>query len=111
VILPTGLTFDQAGNLYVAEAGTVNVGALGSVFGGRFPLDPAMLPQAPARVRRIGPDGKMTTIAGPGGKFFKDPKAPDALAMPTSLAIDSQGRLVITDSGANLIRILPAGSY
>jgi sugar lactone lactonase YvrE len=111
VVLPTGLTFDQAGNLYVAEAGTVNVGALGSVFGGRFPLDPALLPQAPARVRRIGPDGKMTTIAGPGGKFFKDPKAPDALAMPTSLTIDGQGRLVITDSGANLIRILPAGSY
>jgi hypothetical protein len=31
--------------------------------------------------------------------------------LPSSLAIDKDGRLVIVDSGANLVRILPAGSY
>ena len=111
VVVPTGLCFDGAGNLYVAEAGTMNLKALSALFGGRFPVDPAFFPKVPARIRRIGADGRMTTVAGPGGKFFKDPAAEDALALPTAIRIDEAGRLVIIDSGANLIRILPAGSY
>jgi hypothetical protein len=70
-----------------------------------------VLPGLPPRIRRIAPDGTITTIAGPGGKFFPDPTAEDALYVPTSLVVTPDGRLVITDIGSNLVRILPAGSY
>jgi hypothetical protein len=38
------------------------------------------------------------------------PASGDALVLPTGVTVDAQGRLVIVDAGANLVRILPAGS-
>jgi hypothetical protein len=35
----------------------------------------------------------------------------DALYVPWVITITPDGRLVFTDIGANLVRILPAGSY
>ena len=55
--------------------------------------------------------GAFTTICGRGGKFFTDPDAEDALILPTGVAVAPDGRLVIVDTGANQIIILPAGSY
>jgi DNA-binding beta-propeller fold protein YncE len=55
--------------------------------------------------------GTITTICGPEGKWFTNPDAEDALVVPTSVAIAPDGRLVIVDTGANLVRVLPAGSY
>ncbi len=50
-------------------------------------------------------------MAGPGGKHFTDPEAADALQGCAGMTVDAQGRLVIIDVGANLVRILPKGSY
>jgi hypothetical protein len=109
--VPLGLAFDAAGNLYVAEGGDRNLGAMAPLLGGEMPFDPAILPGLPPRVRRITPDGVITTVAGPGGKFFKDPEGEDALYVPASLVVTTDGRLAIGDLGSNLVRILPAGSY
>jgi sugar lactone lactonase YvrE len=109
--LPAALAFDKAGNLYVAEVGTIAVPlyinlsgtAAETVLGSQF--------EQGARIRKITPDGIITTVAGPGSKRWADPHAEDSLVMPAGLAISADGRLAILDSGANLIRILPAGSY
>jgi sugar lactone lactonase YvrE len=108
LVLPFGVAVDAQDNVYVTEIGSVSVpatyqGTLGSGLAG--------LPQVPARVRKITPEGIITTIAGPGSKRFPDPAAEDGLALPTGLAVAPDGRLAIVDPGANLIHLLPAGSY
>jgi hypothetical protein len=108
---PAGLCFDAAGNLYVGEVGTQGVGAFAPKSAAKFLNLLDGVPPLPGRVRRIAKDGTITTIAGPGGKFFKDPTADDALGLPTGLAVAADGRFAIVDGAANLIRFLPAGSY
>ena len=108
---PSALCFDKAGNLYVAEFGTLSMPLLVGLAEGVRDLPLDLLPKVPARIRKITPDGQVTVVAGPGSRFFGDPEAGDALVLPTGLAIDPQGRLVIVDAGANLIRFLPAGAY
>ncbi|MDB5099627.1 MAG: repeat protein [Cyanobacteria bacterium RYN_339] len=108
---PSALCFDPAGNLYVAEFGTLSLPLLVGLAQGIKDLPLASLPKVPARIRKIAPDGKVTTVAGPGGKFFADTSRGDALILPTGLAVDAQGQLVIVDAGANLVRFLPAGSF
>jgi sugar lactone lactonase YvrE len=105
---PLGLACDEAGNLYVTEAGTANLAAWLPALDGNLPFDPSMLPQLPARVRRISPAGTITTVAGPGGRFLATPGREAGLVMPTGVACFRDGRLAIADSGSNLIHILPA---
>ena len=74
-------------------------------------LDGAGLPSMPPRIWKFAPDGTGTIIAGPGGRHFADPDADDALVLPAGLALAKDGRLAIADPGANLVRLLPAGSF
>ena len=87
---PYGLTFDAAGNLYYSEA---------------------YLSQ---RVRRIGSDGVVRTIAGSiEGGFSGDggPARNAALASPRGIAAGPDGSLYITDTGNNRVRqITPDGN-
>jgi sugar lactone lactonase YvrE len=78
---PTGLAFDAAGDLYVADTNN-NV------------------------VRRIGTDGSVTTVAGaPGIAGFADGLSVAArFNHPTGLAFDSLGNLYVADSGNHAIR-------
>lgn len=61
------------------------------------------------RVRAIDPDGMITTIAGTGDKgFFGDdgPATHAGLDFPRGLAVDSDGRILIADTGNNRIRAI-----
>ncbi|MEB3198347.1 MAG: hypothetical protein VKP62_14200, partial [Candidatus Sericytochromatia bacterium] len=109
--VPMGLAFDRQGNLYVTEGGDRNLEAMAPLFGNELPIDPASLPGGPPRVRKITPAGLITTVAGPGGRFFPTQEGEEALYIPCGITVTPDGRLVFTDIGSNLVRILPAGSF
>ena len=112
ILGPVALCFDPAGNLYVAEAGTETMSSLGAL----TQLGPltgllSSLPKVGARIRKITPDGTITTIAGAGTKVLSDVSGDNSLNRPVSLLIDSQGRLVICDAANNQIKMLPKGTF
>jgi hypothetical protein len=79
---PTAVAVDQAGNVYIAE-----------------PLT--------HRVRRVDPEGFITTIAGTGMGGFSGDNGPGNranLQAPYEIAVDSRGNVYIQDSGNNRIR-------
>jgi DNA-binding beta-propeller fold protein YncE len=86
---PPGLVVDHAGNIYAADNGNY-------------------------RIRKISPDGTITTVAGngmPGLSGDGGPATSAQLSSVPGLAVDPAGRLWIVDSGANRIRRLaPDGS-
>ncbi|MDB5099540.1 MAG: repeat containing protein [Cyanobacteria bacterium RYN_339] len=108
---PLALTIDPKGNVFVADVGTVAAPyfmilvdtGVGAIFDA--------LPRVYAHVYRISPAGTITVVAGTQGKFNTQPTGEDAMVLPIDLAIGKDGRLAIVDAGANLLRILPAGSY
>ncbi|MOA58254.1 hypothetical protein D3C78_1826130 [compost metagenome] len=69
------------------------------------------LPNLSARIRKIAPDGTITTVAGTGGKALKGDTPETTLKRPVGLLIDTQGRLVIADGATNQIKMLPKGSF
>ena len=86
--MPSGLALDRIGNIYVSDRDN-------------------------HRVRRIGLDGRIETIAGTGtaGAMTAAGLATQLpLNLPTALAVDSDGVLWIADSGNRAIRkVLPGG--
>jgi uncharacterized protein (TIGR03437 family) len=86
--LPSGLAMDSAGNIFISDQGNL-------------------------RVRRIDPQGRITTVAGSGVRgYFGDggPALEAQLNFPGALAADAHGYLYIADSGNNVIRrVSPAG--
>jgi subtilisin family serine protease len=84
--LPWGVAVDSKGNIYIAEAET-------------------------HRIRKVGPDGIITTVAGSGpvgnnGAFSGDggPATSARLDNPRGVAIDNNSNLFIADSGNHRIR-------
>ena len=79
---PSGVALDTAGNLFIADGGN-NV------------------------VRRVGADGKISTVVGNGaGGYTGDggPATNASLASPAIITFDSSGDLLIADSANNCIR-------
>jgi hypothetical protein len=119
LVFPTAVAFDAAGNMYVSECGTIHLGAMAGLAAGGEAKDGfgttigAVLGvgAVAGRVRKIAKDGTITTVAGRGGRWFAADSGDDALSAPMALAIAPDGRMAIADTGANTIRILPAGSY
>ncbi len=73
---------DGAGNLYIADASN-------------------------RRIRKVGSDGKITTIAGTGVEGYSGDGGPATSAMigrPVALAFDGSGNLYFADSSAQRIR-------
>ena len=84
---PLGLAIDQSGNVYIAD-------------------------QFNHRIRRIAPDGTITTVAGSGtqGSAGDDGPATSAqLNYPSGIAIDGSGALYITDTMNHVIRKVAVG--
>jgi uncharacterized protein (TIGR03437 family) len=133
---PQGMARDAAGNLYIADAAqhkvrkvaadltvTTLAGTGEPGFSGDGPAQAATLnaPQGVSvdnsgqvyiadtgnnRIRRIGLDGAIQTIAGEGGSVNSDP-----LAGPVSVLPDASGNIWIADTGFHRIRrISPDGS-
>lgn len=84
---PQGLALDAAGNLYVAD--TYN-----------------------HRIRRIGADGVITTVAGGTYGFGGDggPAVKASLSYPKTVALDAAGNLYIADCINSRIRMVTASS-
>jgi sugar lactone lactonase YvrE len=83
---PIGIARDLSGNLYIADANN-------------------------RRIRKIAPDGAVTTLAGDGNVNFKDGIGAAAeFKFPTGVAADAAGNVYVADSYDNRIRkISPAG--
>ena len=85
-MVPEGLRFDAAGNLYYADSSTTGSGN---------------------RVRAITPGGMLFTIAGTGAAgYFGDSLHADTawLSGPTDMDFDPCGGIFIADAGNNRIR-------
>jgi uncharacterized protein (TIGR03437 family) len=83
---PSGLAIDGSGNIYIAD--TQN-----------------------SCVRKVAPDGTITTFAGTGFSGFSGDNGPAAnaqLEYPGGVALDGSGNLLIADSGNNRIRKVSA---
>jgi len=84
VNLPYGLAVDLAGNLYIADLNN-------------------------NRVRRVAPDGAISTYAGSGGEASSGDGGPATsaqLLIPRNVAVDSAGDLYISEFGAHRVRIV-----
>ncbi|WP_375591828.1 carbohydrate-binding protein [Chitiniphilus eburneus] len=86
---PKGLAIDTGGNLYIAEA-------------------------VAHRIRKVSPDGIISTIAGTGEAGFAGDGGPASEALlnqPQGMAVDSEGAIYIADTGNDRIRrIAPDGT-
>jgi uncharacterized protein (TIGR03437 family) len=83
---PEHLAIDLAGNLYIADYGN-------------------------QRVRKVGPDGVITTVAGNGTKGFSGDDGPATAAslnQPRGLVLDAAGNLYISDSNNFRVRKVTA---
>lgn len=76
---PRGLAVDAAGFLYVADSGN-------------------------DRIRRVAPDGTVTTLAGGGTGDADGGPAAAQFNQPGGVAVDAAGNLFIADTGNQLIR-------
>ena len=79
---PFGIDLDSKGNLYIADRGN-------------------------NRIRKVDPQGIITTVAGDGTHFFAGDYGPAtraSLAYPTDVVADNQGNLYIADRNNNRIR-------
>ena len=86
---PSGVAVDASGTLFVADTGN-------------------------SRIRRVTPQGTITTIAGNGGMGFSGDGGPATSAQlngPTGIAVDLSGDLFIADAGNSRIReVTPQGT-
>lgn len=85
---PAGLAADAAGDVYIADAGNDTI-------------------------RKLAPDGTVTTLAGAAGQAGSQDGTGAAarLSAPKALAMDAKGVLYVADSGNGAIRaIAPSGA-
>jgi sugar lactone lactonase YvrE len=84
---PFGVVSAPDGTVYVADAGDAQ------------------------RIRRIAPDGAVSTLAGGGLGYADGPADQARFRTPSGLAIDAAGMLYVADTGNNLIRrVAPDGA-
>ena len=86
ISLPRDVAQDADGNLYIADG-------------------------ANNRIRRVAPDGAISTVAGTGSTEFSGDGGPASkanLSMPYSIALDRNGNLYVVDTGNYRVRRIDA---
>ncbi len=86
LITPVGLTVDKSGNLYITDVSA-------------------------SVVRKVAPNGIITTVAGNGSQGYSGDTGPAAAAMlngPQGVAVDASGNLYISDTLNGVIRKVTA---
>ncbi|WP_115007090.1 NHL repeat-containing protein [Xanthomonas campestris] len=79
---PSGIAFDMAGNLYIADTGN-------------------------HAIRKRTPQGVVTTLAGDGSAGFRDGAAAQVrFNGPIGVAVDTQGRVYVADTYNDRIRVI-----
>jgi hypothetical protein len=89
---PNGVAIDSQGNVYIADTG-------------QFSINPSTL--SGNRIRKVTPDGVITTIAGNGvGGYNADgiPAIAATVNGPYGVALDSSGNLFVADTFNSRIR-------
>jgi sugar lactone lactonase YvrE len=126
LISPVALNWDREGNLLIAEEGNGRIlkvsqtGVLSTVIRMGQPVGVAATPDGGVIysdvahvIRKVAPDGTLTTIAGNGKFGFSGdggPATAASLYFPTGLVVDSAGNIFVADYGNSRIRrITPAG--
>lgn len=138
--LPRGMVLDSVGNLYVVDTGNDSIRRLDAVTGAVTTLaglgvpgyqdGPNVIAQfsAPSsmvrdvrgnlyvsdannyRIRKVDPNGNVTTIAGSGIRGYQDgPAATARFFDAEGLALDGAGNLLIADRAGHRIRMLTPG--
>lgn len=84
---PRGVAVDAAGNVWVADTGSHTI-------------------------RRIEPNGTVTTVAGSPGVsgFVNGTGAAARFATPNDVAVDGSGRILVADAGNTAIRVVDPGT-
>lgn len=84
---PSGIALDAAGNLYIADTGN-------------------------HAIRKMTPDGRVTTLAGTGRPGWRDgPGAQAQFDGPVGIAVDAAGRVLVADTYNDRIRAIgPEGA-
>ena len=80
--LPSGVVMDRAGNLYIVD-------------------------ESNSRIRKVAPDGTISTLAGTGTNGYSGDGGPAdkaKLFLPIDVAVDSAGNVYIADQGNDVIR-------
>ena len=100
---PVGVAVDRAGNLLIADPGfNFEVGDAGDDF------------SVDQRIRKVSPEGVITTLAGNGSHGYSGDGGPAATAAfngAIGVAVDSAGNVFVADALNGVIRILrPATS-
>uniref|UniRef100_Q02BN7 NHL repeat containing protein n=1 Tax=Solibacter usitatus (strain Ellin6076) TaxID=234267 RepID=Q02BN7_SOLUE len=81
---PVGIAVDSAGNVYIADSNN-------------------------GRIRKVGTDGIITTIAGKGGSGYSGdggPATSAVLSFPRGIAVAANGTVYIADTNNHVIRAL-----
>jgi sugar lactone lactonase YvrE len=95
---PVAVAVDDAGNLFIADPGWYF-----------YTGEPGISP-ADNRIRKVAPDGIITTIAGvgttPGHSGNGGAAVTAKLNGPTGLAVDGAGKIYVADAGNNAVRVL-----
>lgn len=81
---PRGLAVDDRGRVYVADAGN-------------------------HRIRRIDPDGTVSTVAGSTKGYGDGPALEAMFDGPSGIAIDAAGAIFVTESGNHCVRKIQGG--